>query len=1083
MADWHLRLVIVSFCIQVSPVFAKPDGKFHPLVPGLIAEPLPVDLPNCNNVQYRHDGKLVALGYQGQLYLLSDSDGDGVEDQVDVFWDSEGREVGQIGMDLAPKGSPYGNAVFLCVKGKILMVADQDGDDKAEVVQTIAEGWPPARAGVDVTGLALHPHDGSVWFGLGVRLYNDAYEIEATGVAKNDLSGERGAIYRIAPDFKSREKICTGIRWPIALRFNERGDLFCTDQEGATWLPNGNPFDELLVIQKGRHYGFPPRHPTHLPKVIDEPSVFDYGPQHQSTCGMNFNVGVNGGPAFGPKRWHGDALVVGESRGKLYRTKVVPSEHGYVAHNELLACLGMLIIDVCVSPAGELRFCAHSGPPDWGTGPKGKGQLWRVRYEPDSGQQSGLAWRSTPNEVRVRFEGKPPGDWSSDEIKLEHSLHTRAGDRFETMWPGYEVLARQKAEGSQALEVVSTQFVRNNLVIKTTPLPEKTWLGFELPGGYALQADSSGVAVHVDAGGDRKWTSWVPHVDLVVSRELMGDNHYGAVWGNPQFQSRVTLETQLDLWQMLQPKIQKGAQLDYQYPNEIVTVTFSTPNRPFQVTFDGEMKESSQGQVTHDVSFTRKVTSHLPVSVSVQGEGVGIQGLTAYWSTHEDSRHRAFPRRRFLMPWVRVPAPRRQFIADRPEIRGGDWAKGRALFHGEKALCGKCHQVRGEGIHLGPDLTSLPFRDYASVWRDIVDPSASINPDYPTHQVELDDGSELVAVIRDQGNGRVRLGLGIRVVQTVMQDHIVKSTPLAHSLMPEGLDKALSEEERRDLMTFVLTEPLTMQDYSGLPRDGVNHPPKVRSWEELTAVLAGAPEPASTIRPIKVVLVAGPKDHGIGEHDYPRWQQVWGKLFALAEGVEIDTAWEWPSAPQWEQTDALVFFKRGDWSPDKIATLGSYLERGGGATFIHWACEAEHAAPALAELIGMASNRHVMKYRHGLLELSFAGAAEHPVARGFTSLGLHDESYWDLEGDPASLDVIALAPEKGEPRPLFWTRELQNPDKKHHGRVFVSIPGHYSRSFDDPLFRVLLLRGIAWSASEPVDRFNNLIGAGVSLGE
>ena len=132
-----------------------------------------------------------------------------------------------------------------------------------------------------------------VWLGLGVSLYNDAYEIEETCIAKNDLSGERGAIYRIAPDFESREKICTGIRWPIALRFNERGDLFCTDQEGADWLPNGNPFDELLVIQKGRHYGFPPRHSTHLPKVIDEPSVFDYGPQHQSTCGMNFNVGVS----------------------------------------------------------------------------------------------------------------------------------------------------------------------------------------------------------------------------------------------------------------------------------------------------------------------------------------------------------------------------------------------------------------------------------------------------------------------------------------------------------------------------------------------------------------------------------------------------------------------------------------------------------------------------------------------------------------------------------------------------------------------------------------------------------------------
>ena len=96
----------------------------------------------------------------------------------------------------------------------------------------------------------------------------------------------------MSPDFKTREVVATGIRFPVGLRFNRHGDLFCTDQEGATWVPNGNPLDELLHIRLGtkpRHYGFPPRHPKHLPGVIDEPSTFDYGPQHQSTCGFFFN--------------------------------------------------------------------------------------------------------------------------------------------------------------------------------------------------------------------------------------------------------------------------------------------------------------------------------------------------------------------------------------------------------------------------------------------------------------------------------------------------------------------------------------------------------------------------------------------------------------------------------------------------------------------------------------------------------------------------------------------------------------------------------------------------------------------------
>ena len=78
---------------------------------------------------------------------------------------------------------------------------------------------------------------------------------------------------RSRPTSDRREIIATGIRFPVGLTFNAAGDLFATDQEGATWLPNGNPFDELLHIQPGRHYGFPPRHPKHLPAVIDEPSA------------------------------------------------------------------------------------------------------------------------------------------------------------------------------------------------------------------------------------------------------------------------------------------------------------------------------------------------------------------------------------------------------------------------------------------------------------------------------------------------------------------------------------------------------------------------------------------------------------------------------------------------------------------------------------------------------------------------------------------------------------------------------------------------------------------------------------------
>src|SRR5262249_48877455 len=273
----------------------------------------------------------------------SDSDGDGLEDKVELFWDSKGQLRAPIGMALTPPKYKHGDGAFVACKGKVVLIVDTDGDGKADKEIVVAQGWKELAHGVDALGGAMD-REGTVSLGLGAADYTTA-SLLRDGNAQYDLKSERGTILKVAPDFSRREILATGIRFPVGLAFNRHGDLFATDQEGATWLPNGNPFDELLHIERGRHYGFPSRHPKHLPNVIDEPSVFDYGPQHQSTCGLVFNESVNGGPVFGPSRWRSDALVAGYSRGKLYRTKLVRTEAGYVARNDILASLGMLAVD------------------------------------------------------------------------------------------------------------------------------------------------------------------------------------------------------------------------------------------------------------------------------------------------------------------------------------------------------------------------------------------------------------------------------------------------------------------------------------------------------------------------------------------------------------------------------------------------------------------------------------------------------------------------------------------------------------------------------------------------------------------
>jgi type 1 glutamine amidotransferase len=200
-------------------------------------------------------------------------------------------------------------------------------------------------------------------------------------------------------------------------------------------------------------------------------------------------------------------------------------------------------------------------------------------------------------------------------------------------------------------------------------------------------------------------------------------------------------------------------------------------------------------------------------------------------------------------------------------------------------------------------------------------------------------------------------------------------------------------------------------------------------------------------------------------------------LFATDDAVNVETSDGWPSARQLEKAEVVVFYSNNPgWDKSKATELDRFLARGGGVVLIHYAVDGHQEVKALADRIGLAWQGGKSAFRHGPLEVDFS-RSKHPIARGFDKLHLLDESYWNLVGDNASVDVIGTGIEDGQPRPLFWSRESGK------GRVFVSIPGHFTWTFDDPLFRVLILRGIAWTAKEPVDRFNELATLGARIAE
>jgi putative heme-binding domain-containing protein len=1062
------------------------------LVPGFTVKELPVSLNNINALRYGPDERLYALGYDGHIHVLTDTSGDGIEDKAELWWGKEPLLI-PVGMVVAEEG------IYVTSHKKVSLLKDTNKDGKGDTEEVIAKGWRgPAvysgttDTGVDAFGIA-RDQAGSIFFALGAADFTNAYLIDSQGSSKYGLNNERGTIVKVPAGSRKREVFCTGTRFPVAMAFNEQGDLFATDQEGATWLANGNPYDELLHLEEGRHYGFPPRHPKHLPDVIDEPSAYDYKPQHQSTCGLNFNLPVNGGRTFGPAWWRGDAFVSGYSRGKIYRTKLVKTPAGYVARNAIVASLKALTVDATISPDGDLVVATHSGLPDWGYGPHAKGRLFKIVHSDPDDPNPVAAWAAKPDQLRIAFDKPLPARYVEDlanHIAIEFGEHVEAGDRYEVLRPGYKAVERQMRFPRERLQVKDVDLSADqrtvvvNTFTHTAPVRYAVTLpafskdaegkeGFRQIPAIDLSYDLSGVAVTWQATtGDATWRGWVPHLGLGVNRALMKPVAEHAeledVLTKP---GTITWRTKLNLWNMLRPDVQPESTLDYELPAEDVRLTLkSSATLTIKAGSAGVAKPVKKGglyETTLTFEDVQKQAYLLDVSMATSGK---TPVLEVHYSTGEDPRPRALQTHRFFIPWLEdIYGPEISPDREITELAGGSWSRGKKLFFGE-STCAVCHRVGGKGNTIGPDLSNLIYRDYKSVLKDIQDPSAAINPDYVAHEVTLDDDRSIVGMVSYKGDSVVIRDVAGKQT-TVPRSAVRQIEPRSRSLMPPGLDKMLGEAKMKDLMTYLLTslEPAEIE-FPFLP--------PMRNATEVTAVLGngagtGQGEPGKLLR---VLWVSGPKDHGPDEHDYPLQQKRWTELLSSADNVKITPVEGWPAPERFDAADVVVFYwNYPDFTDQHGKQLDAFLERGGGLVYLHYAVDATADPEALADRIGMAWKGGASKFRHGRVELDFH-QEKHPITRGFKKTVFEDESYWELVKGKADVNVLATGQEEGKQIPLIWTKEGPG-----EGRVFVSILGHYNWTFDDPLFRILLLRGIAWAGHQPADRLVDLATPGARV--
>ncbi len=833
--------VLLASILGLADTSAK-EPRVKILVPGVIVKRLPVTLTNIDSVEYGLDGRLYAASYDGTIYVLTDTDHDGLEDQAEVFWSKPGDLLTPVGI------LPTKDGVYVAARGKISLLKDTDGDGRADKSETVVSGWVQevnnSNTRNDAAGLAIDKA-GNLYFSLGCMSYSEAWLLDDSGQSQYDRKNERGAILKVSPNRKHREIVATGLRFVVGLDFNKHGDLFATDQEGDTWFPGGNPRDELLHIITGRHYGFPFRHPQYLPEVIDEPYVVGFSPQHQSACGFRFNETRENRKPFGPSHWEGNAIVTGFSRGKLWRVPLAKTRAGYVGKQIQFVAFESLLTDVALSPDGQLLVTCHSGSPDWGAGPAAEGHLYKISFDTNAPQPV-VAWPASPLEVKVAFD-RPVDPMQLETPSIEMGKYVWEGDRHEWIWPGYEVVKAAKQAVRRPLKVHAAKVSSDGRTVTftTAPQPWRSRYGMILPGvtaqGSAKDADASTIELSYDLSGvqaewirdgatEPEWSGWLPHIDTnIIATITAGSSEHARLLPLLNEPGRLVMRSQLVL------------------PGHEVALRFEG-NGSFIVKCRDNQAKSKLTRQQHVAEFTISSsqpgtennprggreqvlpTEEVKLEIELQtGSTRGDFLFDASYHADFDTHERPLRLEHLIVPWAPTTRPplTNEIEGWSGELAVGDPDKGREIFFGKEAHCAACHSFAGRGGNVAADLTVSVHRDPDAVMRDIVKPSGSINPDFVSYTVLTEDGLARTGLIQSADEQHITLVDNATKLHKIDRQEIEDIVASSVSLMPDGFDK-LGEKKLQDLVAFLCTEDAEAKK-KGLPTGVI----KRDSWNEL----------------------------------------------------------------------------------------------------------------------------------------------------------------------------------------------------------------------------------------------------------
>lgn len=757
-----------------------------------------------------------------RVKLFEDPNRDGKPDRISVFADGLHNAMN---LAFGPDG-----ALYLTHRNGVFRLDDKDGDGASESRATILEMDTPANYPHNgIGGIAFSP-EGWLYVGQGQNL-GERYTLKGTDGTTHSGQGEGGNIFRCRPDGSRLQLVASGFWNPFGLAFYGKHFLLAVDND-----PDSRPPNRLLDVVRYGDYGFKYRlgrnglHPFQswngeLPGTL--PMVSGTG---EAAC----NILPCDQTSF-PTDYREAILVTAawDHQVEVHRPK--PFGASLRADREVLVQgdESFRPVGIATAPDGSVYLT------DWvdaSYNVHGKGRLWRLTAKTGSKAKPGTALTVAVNASRRKMERLSGAGFpelrsalaDNDPFVRSTAITALAKPEFqdavenelEDKSPAVRLgalLALRRAGIEDAGRIAGKMLADPDESIRRMAL---VWAGegqlFSLTNRLSIALSSGPVSptllrTHAAAlrmlgkaakpgGGAGQDSGQVTFFDIT---ERAAPQPYieilRASAAKTPLQARLDAVRQLAqttnaaataLLKHLATDAKENAELRCE---AVAALAGASLESDFLLAL---LRDSSSSLRLEAIRALRGRASEPPVR-----EALG-RLLDSNAAADAALKEQA----RFVLAGPSVSPPSDEEW--RKQLAGkSDVASGRRIFFSASAGCARCHRIEDQGGQIGPDLSAIARgADREKLLQSLLHPSRDIAPEFVAHTVATKDGQEFTGLLIGQSvNEGVTLFMADGRAVLIPPAQIESQIQSKVSLMPEGLAGALTAQDFRDLLAFLLS--------------------------------------------------------------------------------------------------------------------------------------------------------------------------------------------------------------------------------------------------------------------------------------